>query len=119
MSNLTVYHDVSDMASLMKKCDIAITAGGSTIYELAAIGVPMICFSYALNQEQLVRYMGENVTVSIGSFDKDKDTTLKNLEREFLGLCDDYNKRKEISLKEKRVVDAQGVMRIVQKITNI
>ena len=38
------------MSEVMKYCDIAITAGGSTMYELCACGVPMITYAFADNQ---------------------------------------------------------------------
>ena len=45
-----LYKNVSDMASLMKQCDIAISAAGTTLYELCALGVPTISFTFADNQ---------------------------------------------------------------------
>ena len=39
------------MADLMRRCDLAITASGNTVYELAALGVPMIAF--AISDEQV------------------------------------------------------------------
>lgn len=40
--NIHLLTDVSDMAEYMKDCDIAITAGGVTTYELCACGIPSI-----------------------------------------------------------------------------
>lgn len=54
-SGVHVYYDVKDMAVLMAKCDVAVTAGGTTVYELAAMGVPFICFSYAENRGEIDR----------------------------------------------------------------
>jgi len=34
--NIRIHHDVTDMAGLMQGCDLAVSAGGSTIYELCA-----------------------------------------------------------------------------------
>lgn len=56
--NVHIFCNVSNMVGLMQECDVAITAGGSTIYELAAVGVPLICFSFAENQRRLVETMG-------------------------------------------------------------
>ena len=38
------------MAGLMRSCDIAVTAGGTTLYELCACGIPSIVFTMADNQ---------------------------------------------------------------------
>ena len=40
-----VLQDVTDMAGLMSHCDAAITANGTTVYELAAAGVPAVTFA--------------------------------------------------------------------------
>ncbi len=48
--NITLCENVSDMAGLMRSCDIAVTAGGTTLYELCACGIPSIVFTMADNQ---------------------------------------------------------------------
>lgn len=41
---MTLHSDVKDMAGLMRTCQLAVTAGGTTIYELSVLGVPFVCF---------------------------------------------------------------------------
>ena len=48
--NICVHKSVQSISNLMKQCDIAVTAGGSTMYELCACGVPSVSFSFADNQ---------------------------------------------------------------------
>ncbi len=48
--NITLCENVSDMAALMRSADIAVTAGGTTLYELCACGIPSIVFTMADNQ---------------------------------------------------------------------
>lgn len=47
---LKLHRQVSDMASLMKQCDYAVSAAGTTLYELCALGIPSVSFSMADNQ---------------------------------------------------------------------
>ena len=51
-SRVSVYRalDDSEMADLMTRCDLAISAAGNAVYELAALRVPMIV--YAISDEQ-------------------------------------------------------------------
>ena len=49
-SSLHLHYNVSDMASLMKQCDYAVSAAGTTLYELCALGIPSISISMADNQ---------------------------------------------------------------------
>ena len=39
---LTLHENVQDMADLMSKCDLAVSAAGTTLYELCALGIPTI-----------------------------------------------------------------------------
>ncbi|MBQ8878073.1 MAG: hypothetical protein IJ029_05040, partial [Lachnospiraceae bacterium] len=44
------YENITDMAALMSTCDLAVSAAGTTLYELCALGVPAISFTMADNQ---------------------------------------------------------------------
>lgn len=54
-NNVYLYENVPDMWNLIKRCDIAISAAGSTMYELATIGVPTVCFYFVENQRQIAK----------------------------------------------------------------
>lgn len=110
--DLKVHHDVQDMASLISDCDIAITAGGSTIYEICSLGVPLICFSYARNQEQLVEYIGEHVAYSAGAYDKDPAKTLSTISDLINNTYSNSDVLEQISNKEQQLVDGKGADRI-------
>ena len=51
-----IYPHVADIWRLYEQADIAISAGGSTLYELASMGVPTITYSFADNQIPNVTY---------------------------------------------------------------
>ena len=48
--NIQLHEGLTDLAPLMKKCDLAISAAGTTLCELSALGVPAISFTMADNQ---------------------------------------------------------------------
>ena len=72
--DITVYSNVEDMASLMNKMDMAVSAGGSTCYELCAQGIPFICFSYAENQMLLAEEMGKTGAAAFAGHITDEKT---------------------------------------------
>ncbi|MCM1326181.1 MAG: UDP-2,4-diacetamido-2,4,6-trideoxy-beta-L-altropyranose hydrolase [Bacteroidales bacterium] len=112
-----IHHDVRDMAALMESCDLAVTAGGSTIYELATVGVPLICFSYAQNQELMTEYIGrEQIAGFAGAYHKDADAVITEIKRIFTEFCQDATKRNKCYLKERQMVDGLGAMRLVQEV---
>ncbi len=47
---LKLYENITDMATLMSTCDLAVSAAGTTLYEVCALGVPTISFTMADNQ---------------------------------------------------------------------
>lgn len=48
--HILLYQNVSDMRSLMLRCDAAISAGGTTLFELCACGLPTVTYVLADNQ---------------------------------------------------------------------
>lgn len=113
--NIHIYHDVYDMAALMRQCDLAVTAGGSTIYELAAVGVPFICFSYAENQEKITEYLGrEGIAYFAGAYHKEGEIVLERIAEQAKELVRDYQKRNVCYLKIKTLTDGAGAERIAR-----
>jgi len=73
MPNTAYYYNVSNMAALMARADLALGAGGCTLWERCCLGVPSIVVSVASNQEQVARdladvgavyYLGRNSEVT-------------------------------------------------------
>lgn len=117
--NIQVYHDVKDMADLMARCDLAVTAGGTTIYELSALGVPFVCFSYAENQEKLTEYIGTMQIAGYGgAYHKDALGTLEGIARQVKELKNKSDLRKECSEEERKLVDGEGAKRIAGILQN-
>ena len=56
-SNLCFHEHVKSMSLLMKSCDLAISANGTTVYELCAVGLPAITFAMVPEQEKSAEAM--------------------------------------------------------------
>lgn len=107
--------DVQDMASLMAACQLAVTAGGTTIYELSVLGVPFVCFSYAENQEGLTEWIRkQNVAGYAGAWHHEPETVKKAIG----GWCLAAFRRKELRAQcyeaERQLIDGRGAARIAQ-----
>ncbi len=49
-----IHTNVADVAALMSSCDLAVSAGGTTLCELCAVGVPSVSYLMAENQRTAV-----------------------------------------------------------------
>ncbi|MCL2717333.1 MAG: UDP-2,4-diacetamido-2,4,6-trideoxy-beta-L-altropyranose hydrolase [Lachnospiraceae bacterium] len=105
---IIIYENHTEMAILMQRCDLAISAAGSTLYELCAVGVPTICFTTADNQ--LPNATGLSA-IEATVYAEDKNFAL------YIGeLAFDYPRRKKLSKQMRRLVDGYGACRIVDEL---
>lgn len=115
--NVVIYEGLKDLKALMKRCDVVLTATGSTVYEICALGVPMIAFYFAENQRQGAQELALLTDiVNAGCFGVNQkavtDYAAKALKR---CVCDkDY--RALLHRQERRLIDAKGAGRIVSRI---
>lgn len=113
--NIHIYQNVANMAALMQKCDIAITAGGSTMYELCAVGVPIICFSFVDNQERIVEtFVHKDLVCYGGNYLKEHEKLFVNVAQNVSFLSRNKEVRMCYSRKERQLVDGRGAERIAK-----
>lgn len=112
--NIRLYQTPQFISTVMRQCDLAITAGGSTIYELAACGIPMVVFCYAENQlEQVSQLEKEGLVVDIGFYTQLKERVLeKSIEQ----LIYDPVLRNKKVVAFGKLIDGGGVDRIIKNI---
>lgn len=116
---LQVHEGVEQMAELMAACDLAISAAGSTLYELCAVGVPTIGFYFAENQRRNMEAFAAGTPIlNAGDFSQDPDGVLDFLFQEIRVLRGDQALRSRISLVMQALVDGQGAKRIAQQLLN-
>lgn len=111
--NVHIFNNVSNMAELMRSCDIAVSAGGSTMYELCAVGVPILCFSFVDNQEKIVEgFAGRKVVPFAGNYLSQGEQMIRMLTEHIALLRGSVELRRSYSAKERELVDGQGAARI-------
>ena len=110
--NIILHENVEQMSEIMLTSDIAISSGGSTLYELCACGTPTLSFIMAENQISIVEMMDKSGYVeSLGWYDTvTSDILLQRLNN----LCHDYSKRVLLSKKMQTLVDGKGTERVVE-----
>lgn len=110
-SNLEFYKNVSDLEEYMKEADLAISAGGTTLYELCAVGTPTISYSFADNQLYNVKQFDEDGLIEYAGDVRNADI-FENVWNCYLKYNEDAKLRKDKSIKMQQVVDGRGASRI-------
>lgn len=111
-----LHRNVKNMSEIMNICDVAISAAGSTLYELCSCGVPTITYVIADNQIGGANgFKDKKIMLNAGDLrtvDFDCSGIIDNLKM----LMNDFELRKRLSEKMLSVVDGKGAERIIKKI---
>ncbi len=103
----------ADMPDLMQWADIAITAGGTTCWELCYIGVPFMVIITAENQAKLALNLEKTgAAINLGWFSNITSHTIANTVQ---SMIDYSKKRSKMSVCGKELIDGKGSLRILQK----
>lgn len=116
--HIVIHEDVKEMWKLMEQCDMAISAAGSTMCELAVAGLPAVTFSFVDNQRKIAKAFGaKNAALYVGHYIKDDEKEfLKLIAEEALQLVEDTNLRAQIAQNAEILVDGEGAGRIARVI---
>lgn len=110
--------DVNCMGDLMRQSSYGISAGGTTLYELCACGVPSVCFSFAQNQEDFAKDMGEkHIMLYAGDAREEKEgvqAVVSGLLEGIKKLMEDQVKIEKMKENMRRLVDGKGTERIAE-----
>lgn len=113
---LVVHSNVRMMSKLMQMCDLAVSAAGSTLYELCATQTPTITYILADNQipgaEGFERH---GIMRCIGDLRRlGADCLADLLIKESVALANNYEERRRIAARQRDVVDGRGAERILK-----
>ena len=114
-----LHRDVKSISRLMLDCDIAVSAGGSTLYELCACGTPTVTFALADNQVDGVNSLGDGVMISAGDIRENEDLCLDRILAGLSSLISDFGLRCDMAERMQKLVDSQGAMRIAKSILEV
>lgn len=109
--------NISNIDQYMKLCDIAITAGGTTTYELFASGIPSIMYTLADNQLDIAKTVSAlGIIPWAGDVREDMTLCIENILKWIDIYSSDYQMRKEISAKMQSYIDGKGAERVARSL---
>lgn len=101
-------HAVTDMSKLMAWADLAVSAAGSTCWELCCFGVPMLLVPIADNQADIGPALVQAGAAALSLPDP------KALAQNICNLVDDASIRRLMRIAGRNLVDGGGAQRVVQ-----
>lgn len=116
-SQVSLKYHVTNMSELMRTHDVAVSAGGTTLFELCACGIPTVSFAMADNQLMMTRYFAERGVIPYaGDERQDKAGVVRNITEQLEYWAQHIDEINTIGKKMKSLVDGRGAERIAKKI---
>jgi UDP-2,4-diacetamido-2,4,6-trideoxy-beta-L-altropyranose hydrolase len=115
-SNMELIVSAQDMPGLMQWADVAVSAAGTTCWEMAFMGVPFITLEIASNQRIVAERLADaGAAMNAGWFE---DVTVATIKHLLTDLMRDAQQRQRMSQQGRRLVDGRGAMRAAAAIEN-
>ncbi|MBS4022826.1 MAG: UDP-2,4-diacetamido-2,4,6-trideoxy-beta-L-altropyranose hydrolase [Dethiobacter sp.] len=111
-SNALLLQDVKEIAALMAWADIAISAGGGTLAEMAYMGLPNIVIKIADNQCSNMLYE-KKIGASLFLGDA-REITNEQITDSVKSLSQNYLKRQQMSANGRKAIDGKGSQRVFE-----
>ena len=117
-SFVEIHQNVTDVASIMRSCDIGITPAGTTLYELSACKVPSISYTFTDNQMADAHFFdGKKLIAYCGDFRDGEEKFLDSLMSKINDLTSlSFSERKDLGKKMHDMIDGKGAERIASAI---
>jgi UDP-2,4-diacetamido-2,4,6-trideoxy-beta-L-altropyranose hydrolase len=114
LANSIKLHYSINMPEIMAMTDVAISAGGSTCWELCFFGKPFLVLIAAENQRGIARGLDQvGSAICIGWH---QDVTVNQIKTNLESLLNDTQGRLELSKKGRKIIDGQGRYRVLDAV---
>ena len=106
--------DVKNMPELMAWADVAVSAGGTTCWELAFMGVPFVVITLAENQRPVAEGLNNaGCAVDLGWH---HNLSVSEIEDRLKSLLLDQKRRMEMAECGQRIVDGKGIIKVLSRL---
>ncbi len=113
-----IHENVTNMSELMHSCDIAVSAAGSTMYELCSMRIPAVCFYFAENQRRMAACFARTTEIqNAGNIMEARERVLDRLLTRLRELEQDGALRERIRRQMGMLTDGRGADRIANALT--
>lgn len=110
-----LHNNVKSMSELMKNCDLAISANGTTVYELFAMGLPTISFALVEEQVRSAESMSRlGIIDYCGQSYNDKDECVRAIAEKVDFYLTHNDEMISLAKKAHNLIDGKGGKRIAE-----
>jgi UDP-2,4-diacetamido-2,4,6-trideoxy-beta-L-altropyranose hydrolase len=107
--SLHLHRDVADMAELMAWADAAVSAAGTTSWEMCLLGLPALLISVAANQHPLAQELNNRgCAIHLGTL---QDLSAEKVASQLEQLLNSAETRSSLSRRALQLVDGNGAQR--------
>lgn len=115
-----IHENVSNMSELMRQCDFALSAGGTTLCELCAVGVPAISFVTADNQLSAVEtFSAKGIIPYAGDVRYSLENVIHTVKQFLAENTASYELRVKSSEFMRFYIDGSGASRIAAELVQL
>jgi UDP-2,4-diacetamido-2,4,6-trideoxy-beta-L-altropyranose hydrolase len=111
--DVVLHEDPEDIRALMLSCDVALSGGGQTVYELAATATPSVAIRLFDNQTGNLRALSRQDALLWTGDASDTDLGSK-IVRALKSLDADPSRRKTLGTRARSLVDGNGASRVAE-----
>lgn len=111
---IQLYENVTNLAPIMSQCEAAISAGGTTIWELCTVGVPAIGIAFVENQKGIFPLGEDGMLAAAVDFMKDEEQALQQVLNNAVRLLEHADYRQGLIETIKLHADGLGARRIAE-----
>ena len=115
--NIILHRNVTQMSRLMLECDLAVSAAGSTLYELCACGLPIITYVTADNQIAGGEAFGQKGNAIYTGDIRENPSWVEDIFQALERVSGDHELVCGMSLQARGLVDGMGAFRIAEALT--
>ena len=117
--NIKVLKSPENMAQIMAEADFVLSAGGSTLYELASLAKAVICFSIAANQNNIKSWADTGAMLYAGDAKADSHSVVAKSLNLLKSLLNDEYLAKTLGQKAHFFVDGKGAIRLAKELLSL
>lgn len=119
--NITILQNISDMNVVMRKALLAVTACGTSVYELMASGVPFISFGFSEDHVYFgKRLQAHGNSVWTGDARENADAVVENMVSAYRDLLSHSEADlQDLASRNRELLDGKGARRIAEVLLQI